>query len=413
MPAYTITPQDVLFFRDGRPIHAGGGHGANWPLPSLFFDAVHAALYRANGGEPADWEHVHKARKSEPGARRFGSLATAGPFPVRRNDWLFPAPADLAPDRNVLALAPLPAPSRGVNSLPTPLTRPVGALTPPAKTATCPWIDRSGLEAWATGTDGEGQRFSDRDLFDGEWFTGIGMNSETGTQDKERLYAAEYLRLHEGIQLGTWASMPVTRGDDHDGMTRLFQDGSIMIMGGQQRPCGIRIAHEDISALMPVSPPLSGTRVKWTLLSPALYPAIGDHPGGWLPTWVDSSSGKVLLRNGPGAGKARRRQLTEGGTLDVKLIAAVIPGAVAFSGWDIAGNRAKQTRLAVPGGSVYYFEGPDAPALADLLNWHGPDREQAANIVHRRSSLMGEKGFGLGLCGPWMPAHTTIESHQT
>ena len=49
MQIYTLTPNDVLFFRDGRPMEAAGGHGARWPEPSLIFDALHAALHRAFG----------------------------------------------------------------------------------------------------------------------------------------------------------------------------------------------------------------------------------------------------------------------------------------------------------------------------------------------------------------------------
>lgn len=61
MPIYQISPQDVLFFRDARPMTAdagSGGHGAHWPAPSVFFEAIHAALHRAFP-EKTDWEHRH------------------------------------------------------------------------------------------------------------------------------------------------------------------------------------------------------------------------------------------------------------------------------------------------------------------------------------------------------------------
>ena len=62
----------------------------------------------------------------------------------------------------------------------------------------------------------------------------------------------------------------------------------------------------------------------------------------------------------------------------------------------------KPTHLAVPAGSVYYFECPtseDAEKLASTLNWHGSSK--GAEIQNRRSTHMGEKGFGLGVCGTW------------
>jgi hypothetical protein len=52
---------------------------------------------------------------------------------------------------------------------------------------------------------------------------------------------------------------------------------------------------------------------------------------------------------------------------------------------------------------VYYFEAESeaaAQALAAALNWHGRDTSPTT-IKNRRSTLMGEKGFGLGVCGPW------------
>ena len=60
----------------------------------------------------------------------------------------------------------------------------------------------------------------------------------------------------------------------------------------------------------------------------------------------------------------------------------------------------KPTHLAVPAGAVYYFEADsvdDARKLAAALNWHGST--SGTEIKNRRSPLMGEKGFGLGVCG--------------
>src|SRR6266542_1460995 len=91
MPAYHSIPQDVLFFRDGRPMVAGagsGGHGARWPEPSLVFDAIHAALHRAFGSAPESWEHPHATGRNghytnpQNKNQRFGSLITAGFFPA-------------------------------------------------------------------------------------------------------------------------------------------------------------------------------------------------------------------------------------------------------------------------------------------------------------------------------------------
>jgi hypothetical protein len=51
---------------------------------------------------------------------------------------------------------------------------------------------------------------------------------------------------------------------------------------------------------------------------------------------------------------------------------------------------------------VYYFacdSAADARNLASALNWHG--NSDGSIIKNRRSTLLGEKGFGLGVCGTW------------
>ena len=63
---------------------------------------------------------------------------------------------------------------------------------------------------------------------------------------------------------------------------------------------------------------------------------------------------------------------------------------------------AQSTHLAVPAGAVYHFEtekDEDARNLAAALNWHGGTN--GTEIKNRRSTLLGEKGFGLGVCGTW------------
>jgi hypothetical protein len=94
-------------------------------------------------------------------------------------------------------------------------------------------------------------------------------------------------------------------------------------------------------------------------------------------------------------------------------VAASIKGVFEISGW----SHHKHTRLhdasvqpgpkpvynAVPAGSAYYFEGPDASALAEKLSWHGNQRSNCS-ILNRRSALWGEKGMGIGVCGLWSPA---------
>jgi CRISPR/Cas system CMR-associated protein Cmr3 (group 5 of RAMP superfamily) len=440
MPIYHIQPQDLFFFRDARPMESqspGGGHGARWPHPAVFFDAFHAALWRACPDDATKIQHgftAHSFYCKDKGARTvvrnggtfFQTLATAGPFPVCQGQWLFPRPADAEVGGGYLRLITR---SLGESDLPAVLQYPLGSTTPPSKENGSPWWTKNAIQAaLLAGKQLPKDTFTDDALFATEWATGIGMNAATGTQDGERLYSAEYLRLREEVRLGLWASLPEERG--FEGLDTIFPVGtslSILVAGGQQRTCRVeRQSSSDLTALLPVSPPRPPgcTRIKWVLLSPAVFPDVPakGHPGGWLPTWIDSTNGAVLLtrvqvaaRNGSTHREKRREPKDAALFQQCRLVAACVPKPVPVTGWTEAlhvppratrpqKSGPRGTLLAVPAGTVYYFEcatEPAAQALWELLSWHGAQTQGVSRIVHRRSSLLGEKGFGLGVCGTW------------
>lgn len=139
------------------------------------------------------------------------------------------------------------------------------------------------------------------------------------------------------------------------------------------------------------------------------------HTGGWLPNWVRQQDGQVMLRAGERrarayAGKHTRGYGADSSGIAARLVAAIVPKPIPVTGWalasaaaDRASEGAKSTHLAVPAGAVYYFEADsaeEASKLAAALNWHGSETNPKT-IKNRRSTLMGEKGFGIGVCGTW------------
>lgn len=446
MPIYTLTPTDLLFFRDGRPMETAGGHGARWPEPSLIFDAIHAALHRAFPSKQL-WEHEHRygrssnrdyARKTD---QRFGSLKTAGFFPVlAHGEWLFPSPLDFVPsdesdDARLQLLTPLrPDVGFGKSNLPKPLTYSLGNPFAPSKRNTAPWWSKAAFDGYLTGKRPIPEHTkTDSALLAGEWTTGIRIDPETNTTGRGaaegQIYSAEYLRLRPQVSMGFVATLPAkqngTSSEVLECIGQLLSDKGSIVVGGQQRVCSVsRLpAERALNDILPISSPIGGERVKWVLLTPAIFPAIpGDtrngrqikaHPGGSLPTWVDPETGEVkLLIGGPGEEKAKRLKVDPGKPIRAKLVAARVPKPIVLTGWterlDAAkafgandNKGARQTLLGVPASAIYYFEGPDAAKLADLLSWHGSDRKKAGSIVNRRSTLLGEKGFGIGVCGTW------------
>jgi hypothetical protein len=199
----------------------------------------------------------------------------------------------------------------------------------------------------------------------------------------------------------------------------------------------VQPASTSLAKVLPVAGATNGTRVKWVLLTPAIFPkieedtakAIPAHPGGWLPNWVDQASGRVKLKFRTGEvrrrwNEAKQRTVREADqetAIAASLVAARIPKPIPVVGWterlhlladekshwirtdDENAHGPRPTHLAVPAGAVYYFEAdsPDeAHKLAVALNWHGCE-PNPTTIKNRRSTLLGEKGFGLGVCGTW------------
>jgi hypothetical protein len=456
MNTLLLEPNDVLFFRDGRPMEGAlAGHGQGWPAPHTLNHALHAALWRS-GLESHAHRSGQNAQYGDQRTRKFGSLVTAGPFPVCTNGeahtWFFPRPAD-AQKPGATGATLLPAPKSGGNHLPGFLEYVAAATNKPSKDKVESWWSEG---AWShylgtpTRDDLAARNFfkSDADFGDTEHSVGVGISDETGTAEEGRIYSAHYLRLRPGWRLGLLAkamdkgvhgSAGVPPATD-DLVQQLFakQKGTTILVGGQQRAC---TAELHTSSRLPI--PLGRSEgfqqisdgrfaVKWTLLSPAIWPEMKEntekliphHPGGWLPNWIDAQRGQVLLKALDADAKRARRARHYHGRQDplevqassiaAQLVCALVPKPQVISGYALENKDAevqggpKPTLLAVPAGAVYYFaaqNADEAAKLARVLNWHGDTA--GADIRNRRSTLMGEKGFGLGVCSTWEPHPTS------
>jgi CRISPR-associated protein Cmr3 len=440
-----LEPQDVLFFRDGRPMEGAlAGNGAAWPMPSVINASLHAALHRSGLQGHAHDQQKGGARTLKD-VRVFGSLVSEGPFPVRRNqdgsrEWFFPRPVDLGEDTIEPSLLPVASDQVSNSNLPSPLESAVGNCLPPVKQSQAkPWIKGKAYQDYLNGKEYRLQASeicSDSEIFDTEAQVGIEIDPVSGTAGQGKaagkIYSARYLRLRDHWNLGVFAKTheKCEKLDERrDLITEMISDDGRILVGGQQRICTVTLGS---GSNLPLPVGLSrdffldkGKRlVKWILLSPAVYPAIPErsndgkpqlpHCGGWLPNWIRQSDGQVMLRSGKRMRRSydnrhRRGFDSGGGEIHARLVSAIIPKPLVVTGWALANGvdrntgGAKSSHLAVPAGAIYYFEAENeehAGKLADALNWHGEEHE-STSIRNRRSTLMGEKGFGLGVCGNW------------
>lgn len=248
MNTILLEPSDVLFFRDGRPMSGSlAGHGAAWPLPSVTNAALHAALHRAGvAGE----SHTHRASRNgqiqsedrEKRGRKFGSLVTAGPFPVCASgtapEWFFPRPADA--DDIVPVYFPLKN-ELGFSNLPQPLKYPVANSKIANKDVPKSWWNAA---AWSHYLGEVAQSTpdtkNDSDFSDHEHNYGIAIAPETGTVVESQFYSAHSLRLKPGVMLGVLAEAHDKGIGNNDILHRLFDGEEHIMVGGQQRTCSVR-----------------------------------------------------------------------------------------------------------------------------------------------------------------------------
>ena len=399
----SLQPQDFLFFKDTRPMFgASPGRGACLPMQHVLNGALHSALHRAFPQSGSlDGEKIHR---SPDGSFRFGNLTSVGPFFSDKDNSsiYFPTPLDLCTDTGDLSHAPLHR-STWASSLPAPLTKPVVSRVLPSKNEALPLISLQGYQNYLAGKKVESSSFrSFDDFFLTENAVGIAMKPEGRSVEEGMLYTSERMRLREEARIVAYADFKV---NGKNALQELFHEQNRILVGGESRLCSVQTEVTD-TLQFPIETNISGTKIKFTLLTPAIFVAAPDHPGGWLPNWVSYQDGSFRLLDGPGSDKVRRLKkkfpdIKAGQPIDARIVAAHIAKPQIVSGWAQGKNEgAKSTLFSVPAGSVYYFEASNeenAQKLVSSLNWRTTD----STTINRRSALMGEKGYGIGVCSSW------------
>lgn len=406
LQTFDFIPADTLFCRDQKPLAAGSsfGHGANWPLPTVLHSAIRTALLRANGGLPARngaAGRPHKGVAKKVASQKYQWLNLRGPFPVDKNGvTYFPRPLDLVPGKDKTLLRLQVSDKAGQNNLPKTLKYLLTNPGEPSKEEMPAWVTLGFYNDYLAGNDLTLPSEFPK-LWESEHRIGVAIDPETHTAAEGQLYAAEHLRLRDGVRLRFAISEPPKHKPANPDEPIALAD-KILQLGGEQRFGKVEKPNSDLE--LPETK-VTGLLVKWVLLTPAIF----IH--GWRPGWI-SDDGSVKLRvvdksNGKRADRRRPRYDDKNWKYDesadtappiaAKLVAACVGKPQVVGGWDDA---PKPTYLAVPSGSVYYFQAGEKEQSEDEKL--GEARKLMQSLQHRcKSDFFGEKGLGLGVCGTW------------
>jgi CRISPR-associated protein Cmr3 len=223
----------------------------------------------------------------------------------------------------------------------------------------------------------------DSDLWEAEHRIGLEIEPTTSAAMSGQLYSGAYLRPHKELRLAAWTALTRPRGDEAERLVKL----PFLLLGGDRRLARLQRGPDTVLPEAPPPETEGPCLLKWLLVTPAVF----AH--GWLPGWCKDTSehkrpaGEVCLRL---PGRAR-------------LVGACLGKPVPFAGWDAVDAAPKETRLAVPAGSVYYFLCESASTANELtarLHW-----DPRSQVFAPRSDFFGEKGFGCGLCSTKVNVH--------
>ncbi|MBW8878462.1 MAG: hypothetical protein JF614_26175 [Acidobacteria bacterium] len=384
--AFELVPSDVLFFRDGKPSTMGADHYLRSlfpPFPSTLYGAVRTRRLLDSGVEleglvEASWSRRLEGLTGEVGAwGGFGSLELRGPWLIRDQEVLLPAPADLGitlkcalrskEERpkidQVVRFRPVDDADRRRWSHPLTLLFPFTfdgqewkpwKISEPRTVAGEWFLSPKGLSAWRSGGAPEPEDFvHSTDLWHSETRTGVGLETDRRTSKQGLLYTFGFVRLQTGVSLGFEVK---GSGLQPDGLVRL---------GGEARTASLQAG--------PALPafgggPASG-RFSLCFATPALS-ATGGYPPGFAADRLEGILGGRRCR----------------------LVGAAVSRFVLAGGWDLARQFPKPLRRAIPAGSVFLFE----PMEGETVSPGDLDG-------HCFSDFPGEElarqGFGLAVAG--------------
>jgi CRISPR-associated protein Cmr3 len=367
---YALTPQDAWFFRDGRPYNKQESNQADAvsqfpPSPRTITGAFRAALARANGWKKGPTWDCRLNPVLGNGPDELGALQGIGPFLVKKDQLLFPAPLHLMGKMEEKTWKPqaLLRPGKketltdlGKVRLPeVALKNPPDGLKPGEKR----WINAAGYNHILAGNLPEATDLTASDcLRKLERRVGLQRNASTLQTEEGALYSPGFVRLCKDVALGFGVALDPMKV-----------------------PAGF---HADMPALFPL-----GGESRTTLCEPLekveCLPLPPDlTPDGDLVHFI-----VVALTPVPAQEEANITAIL--GIAGVEPVSACVGKPVFFGGWDSVKREPLPLEPFHPAGSVWFCKAP-ASALSSIRALHGKWIGERRLTAH---------GFGQMLIGRW------------
>jgi len=402
--SFRLVPDDVLFFRDGKPSTQGFDHYLRSifpPHPFTLYGALRTRRLLDEGvplrGLAKRWPKLPAELREELGEWcKFGALEVRGPWLVRDDEVVLPAPGDLLvkpkerekerpsrreptvpPQAETVARLRLPHGNGGAGGA----SHDLPGLEPHLRngagwqavelseernfqrTASYTvdwWITPEGLATWRRGEVPQPGQLVHRDeLWVDEQRTGVGLEAGDRKAEESMIYTFGFIRLQPEVALGFEARNTGLR------------PGRRVRLGGEARTAML----EEGPAFPGASAqerPAPGEPVRLALATPAL-----SEGGAWPPGFSAASQEADL------------------GGHRVRLLGASVGGFTLVGGWDLARRGPKALRRAIPAGAVFLVQPSggargteDGLGALDGSCWSDYDDEHLAR-----------QGFGLTLVG--------------
>ncbi len=366
-----IEPNDVVFFRDGKPFAAGEDHRARSlfpPSPFTMQGAIRAKILFDSGVDLKDYASgappaQDLIRKIGIRGQSYGQLRLRGPFIAKRsNDGqiarYFPLPADVAKVREKpILLKPLTKPFFTDNK-PIEELCPLWARTYEQLEEASGWLAEGEFDKYL-----KEQEFSitgEGDLLIREPRLGIALDYIRRSTQEGKIYQMEFLRLREGVGFLL----------EVDGIEPFEPPKGFLQIGGEARAAYYEVLPYKLRALSLPNP--LPRRFKVILLTPAWF------TDGWQPQ--GGNWGKFFNGN-------------------VRLISAALPRPQAIGGAfvdDVQRRRNFQKTMHrfVPAGSVFFFETEGTVTPKGVPFTETPEGE----------GDFGQIGFGCAVVTTWNEA---------